>query len=114
MSLIYSFGFKEDVISALEWTLENFGEKTRIGYLDLIEASLTSIAKDPLLLHSREFEESVRFYHLKHRRKVARVDGIAVKNPKHLIVYRIRDREIEILRLLHERMDIVSQFGESE
>ena len=51
---------------------------------------------------------------LKHRKKFARVDGNAVKNPKHLIVYRNRDGEIEILRLLHERMDIVSQLGESE
>ena len=114
MSLTYSSGFKEDLISALEWALENFGEKTRTRYLKLIEVSLNSITKDPLLLHSREFEKTVRIYHLKHRKKAARVDGIAVNNPKHMIVYRIEDGEIEILRLLHERMDIISQLGESE
>ncbi|HCN79344.1 MAG TPA: hypothetical protein DIT13_19445, partial [Verrucomicrobiales bacterium] len=54
----------------------------------------------------------VRIYHLRHSRKAAPVGGLIVKNPRHFIVYRITsDRAIELLRVLHERMDFETQMN---
>jgi len=102
----YTSTFEDDVVSALEWTLENFGNSAMDRYAKLIEIALRSLSGEPLPLASREFE-TVRLYHLTHSKKDAPVDGVIVNNPRHLLVYRVDGNTLEFLRLLHERMDIV-------
>ena len=55
------------------------------------------------------FDCDVQAYHIRHCRKNAPVGGLIVKNPRHFIVYRTTaSGGIELLRVLHDRMDIES------
>ncbi|MFT5465191.1 MAG: plasmid stabilization system protein ParE [Verrucomicrobiales bacterium] len=105
--------FEKDVISALEWTLENFGSSATDRYAKLIDIALKGISIDPLLSGSSVFQD-VRLYHLRHCRKSAPVAGIVVKNPRHFVAYRVNGDTIEILRLLHESMDFILHLGDDQ
>jgi toxin ParE1/3/4 len=109
MNLIRSATAVEDIESCLLWSVENFGIPAAHRYRVLLEVALLAIMKDPDLHGSKQvegFDGKVRIYHLRHSRKAASVGGLIVKNPRHFIVYRATEvREIELLRVLHERMD---------
>ncbi|HRJ10998.1 MAG TPA: type II toxin-antitoxin system RelE/ParE family toxin [Prosthecobacter sp.] len=105
----------EDIESCLLWSAENFGIPAARRYRALLEVALLAILEDPELCGSKlmeGFDGKVRIYHLRHSRKAAPVGGLIVKNPRHFIVYRITsDRAIELLRVLHERMDFETQMN---
>jgi len=55
----------------------------------------------------------MRIFHLRRCRKKAALNGLVVKEPRHFVLYRIKEPGgIEILRLLHDEMDIDQQAKE--
>ena len=115
MNLIRTAKSVEDIESCLLWSAENFGIPAAHRYRVLLEVALLAIVEDPDLHGSKlieGFDDKVRLYHLRHSRKVASVGGLIVKNPRHFIVYRATDDgAIELLRVLHERMDFDTQMS---
>jgi toxin ParE1/3/4 len=113
MNLIRSATAVEDIESCLLWSVENFGIPAAHRYRALLEVALLAIMEDPELHGSKQvegFDGKVRLYHLRHSRRSAPVGGLIVKNPRHFIVYRaMEERAIELLRVLHERMDFDTQ-----
>ncbi len=74
--------------------------------------SVREIGKVPDLIGARRFEEfrpSAWIYHLRHSRKRAAVDGVVVKSPRHFVIYLEEPEAVQILRLLHDSMDIEAQ-----
>lgn len=104
---------QEDIESILAWTHENFGEHARLRYKSVIFQALNDLAENPTRAGTQvrsEVDHQARTYHLRHsRRRVKDVAG-TVKNPRHFILFRIQhDGTLEIVRIVHDRMDITTQ-----
>ncbi len=83
------------------------GAEARVRYRALLTAAMRRIAADP---HGRstvdlgELFEGVRSFHIRHSRSESR--DAAVGEPVHVIFYRAGEPGlIEIVRVLHERME---------
>ncbi len=116
MNVIRTAKALEDIESCLFWSAENFGIPAAHRYRVLLEVALLAILEDPELPGSKlieGFSGKVRAYHIRHSRKEAPVGGLIVKIPRHFIVYRTTGtRSIELLRVLHDRMDFESNLNE--
>jgi toxin ParE1/3/4 len=116
MNLIRTAKAVEDLESCLLWSAESFGIPAAHRYRALLEVALLAILEDPELRGSKPiegFDGKVKIYHLRHCRQAAPVGGLIVKNPRHFIVYRTMEAgAIELLRVLHERMDMGTQLQE--
>ncbi len=104
---------EEDIVSLTAYTLENFGEQTLDRYLTLIEVSLLELCKNPSRLGVKEFENGIMKFHLHNCRDAAAKTGGIIKKPRHIIFFReTEDEALEILRLLHDSMDVDKQLGQ--
>lgn len=90
-----------DIEDILDWTLERFGPLQLESYADVITDALDALSSGPQLIDVRrrpELGDDVATLHVaRHGRK-----------GRHLVVFRIRelDKIIEVLRVLHDSMDI--------
>lgn len=103
---------RADIKDALRWSLVHFGPGALRRYQRLITVALSEIAADPCLAHSYELsglQSGIRLYHLRHSRKRAAIEGRMVREPRHFIAYRVLKSGVTIVRLLHDRMEIVRQ-----
>src|SRR5205085_4999074 len=109
MDVIIAARARNDLVSILTWTQENFGAQTSKRYAKLIETALEEIAADPDRAGSvqrPEIAEDCRTYHLLHSRKKAGMPGNIVRKPRHLLLYRVPGLAVvEIGRVLHDSMD---------
>jgi len=97
-----------DLQDCILWSARNFGRQAAYRYKVLLEVSILEIGNNPNLIGSdsiNEFDDSIKKYHLRNSRKNAPVGGIIVKRPRHFIVYRVKQDEIQILRVLHDQMN---------
>ena len=87
----------EDLNEIWIYTVDNWSEKQAdVYYRDLIEA-IQEIAKHPKYLDRNYDEILVGLY--------------CHKCNKHLIFYHLVDNEVEVIRILHQKMDIYSKFS---
>ncbi len=115
MGLRYFPAARDDVRNVIRWSRQNFGDLAAQRYRRLISVALSDIEANPLLAHSYELkglQSSVRLYHLKHSSDRAAIDGRLVKKPRHFIAYQSEDIPV-IVRLLHERMQIVDHLKDT-
>jgi toxin ParE1/3/4 len=87
-----------DLEKIWRYTVDTWGVSQAIHYIEELDAAFQLLADNPLLSRERiEFQPSVRIHHFKH----------------HLIVYqRQAEKEVAIIRILHESMDIETQLSE--
>lgn len=90
---------QKDIEDILTYTLETWGILQFQKYQILIENTLKAISEDPALAKSRSREELF---------PLCRSYAFG----KHIIFYRLKNEIVEIVRILHERMDIDSQIPE--
>lgn len=100
----------QDIGAILAWSQERFGPEVRLRYERLIDTAIDDVADDPDRLGSRvrpELRAGIRTYHLISSRERGRGPGGIIRTPRHLLVYRlIGDTQLEILRVLHDRMEL--------
>ena len=92
-----------DLEHLLATSLDRWGEVGRARYATLLAAAMRAIARDPEGSATRERAEllpGLRSLHIRHARGAR-----SVKDPVHVIFYRASDQLIEIVRVLHERME---------
>jgi toxin ParE1/3/4 len=92
-----------DLSRILATSFERWGESGRARYAELISAAIRALARTPQRSSTRERPElspGVRSFHIRHARSAQ-----AVKDPVHVIFYRTSETFIEIVRVLHERME---------
>ena len=93
---------------------ERWGVEARHRYTATLAAAMCQVAADPQGRTTRDRSElmhGIRSFHLRH----ARVDdpGSRVRRPVHVLYYRVIWPElIEIVRVLHERMEPARQIAE--
>jgi toxin ParE1/3/4 len=91
---------RRDIVNALHWSVDQFGDRQQDAYRQLIEEALARIGADPEAAPARtrpEFGKGLWTLHIGRRGKAAR----------HLFAYRLRaDGVIDVARLLHDAMDL--------
>ena len=90
---------EQDIETILEWTHEEFGEKIRRRYEALLTRAIMDVAEDPERAGSRTVRRSAwpRTYHLRHSRDRVRKSIGTIHRPRHILVFRIRDkRQVDI------------------
>jgi toxin ParE1/3/4 len=93
-----------DYRNIVDWTVEQFGDLQARNYADTLSAALITPAEGPTTVGVRERAEIGRGLYTLH---VAR-DG---HRGRHFVLFRVgpsgrRQRHIEVLRLLHDAMDL--------
>lgn len=95
---------RSDLIDILAASLERWGAMGRSRYATLLAAAMRAAARDPQGPTTRDRSDllpGARSLHMHHA-----VTERAVKEPVHVLYYRqAPGGVIEILRVLHERMD---------
>jgi toxin ParE1/3/4 len=92
-----------DLEHILATSLERWGEAGRARYAALLATAMRAIARNPEGSAPRgraELSPGVRSFHIRAARGAA-----GVKDPVHVIFYRVADDAIEVIRVLHERME---------
>ena len=99
-----------DIAEILDWTLCEFGPKAARRYSLLLETALADLAENPERLgvvRRPEISKECGTYHLFHSRKKAARAGRKVRDPRHFLVFRVStDETLEIVRVLHDAMDL--------
>jgi toxin ParE1/3/4 len=89
-----------DFVEILTWTVENFGETQADIYAETLTLAIEALHDGPLLAGAQARDEiapNIRTLH------VARLG----KKGRHFVVFRqTEDRCIDVLRLLHDGMDL--------
>lgn len=98
---------REDIARILTASLERWGREGRTRYARLLEAAIHRIAAAPKGAATQlrpELSRGLRSLHL----RLVRLDepSIRIKTPVHVLYYReVRPGIIEVIRVLHERME---------
>ena len=93
----------EDVHRVIDWTLEQFGDQEAIVYAETIAAALEALSDGPTAIGVKERSEIAKGLFTLH---IAR----GGRRGWHFFLFRVidegRTRTIEVLRLLHDGMDL--------
>lgn len=89
----------EDLTNIWNYTVDTWSEQQADVYYEMLISSCRKVASDPVLF-GREYNEII--------------EGLlGFKANKHIIFYRlVTKEEIEIVRILHERMDLSNKLGQ--
>jgi len=92
-----------DFRNILDWTLEEFGSKQVLTYGDTVTAALDALRDGPTTIGVKERPEIAKGLFTLH---VAR----GKRRGRHFVLFRVagrgRSRTIEVLRILHDAMDL--------
>lgn len=98
-----------DIDEILVWSLKTFGPQTGARYEILLYQAMVDVTHDPQLTGSFLLEElgpGLHIYHRHHSRMNVADEKERVKSPRHFLVYRLRGEQVEIVRILHDAMDL--------
>jgi len=97
-----------DLQSIFAWTLDTFGEPAMERYSQIIGQALRDLAEDPARPGTQHATDELFIYHLRHSRSPGQVPR--VQHPRHFILFRATQTHVEILRYLHDAMDMEQHF----
>jgi toxin ParE1/3/4 len=91
LHLILSPAAQNDLIDILRYTGERWGHEQLLVYRDKLNTALLMITSNPQIGHmGAALPDTYRLYFV----------------GSHVIIYRIRENLIEVIRILHQRMSI--------
>lgn len=107
-----------DIGSILSWTEETFGSRARARYAALVVQAISDLADDPDrpgVSDRPEIATGIRAYHLGHSKRRVQPAVGAVNSPRHFVLFREEEVPvIEIVRVLHDSMDISRHMSRPE
>jgi toxin ParE1/3/4 len=96
-----------DLANILATSAERWGAEARQRYAAVLAAAMRQVAAEPdgpLTRKRPDLRSDIRSFHLRHVRRSA--EAAKVRRPVHLLYYRVAQKGvIEIVRVLHERME---------
>ncbi|MEO6505547.1 MAG: type II toxin-antitoxin system RelE/ParE family toxin [Terrimesophilobacter sp.] len=101
-----------DIDDILEWSVTQFGAAIRDGYEALIGAAIRSIVDKPNRAGSHDRADlgsGVRILHLMSSRDDVSQNVRKIVKPRHFVVYRQVGNVVQVVRLLHEAMNLPEQ-----
>ena len=107
---------KTDIAAILRTSEDRHGRNARIRYRALLAAAMRRIAADPQGRSTAERDDlllGIRSFHIRYSRNESR--EAPVVNPVHVIFYRVvQAGVVEIVRVLHDRMEPSRHIGEGD
>jgi len=104
-----------DLSQILAISEERWGTEGSDRYRARIAAAIRKVAADPYGPTTRDratLSSGVRSFHVRHARSGSNGPGAKVKRPVHVLYYRVVTPDlIEIVRVLHERMEPSRHLG---
>jgi toxin ParE1/3/4 len=103
---------ERDLLAIMAWSRREFGRAAQLRYEALLNIALRDLAADPRRPGARKAEgaaEGVWLYHLRHARLRAQPVE-RVRQPRHVLVFRIDADQVRVLRVLHDAMDLPEHF----
>jgi toxin ParE1/3/4 len=98
---------RRDIADILDTSAARWGLVGRQRYSALIASAIRAVAQNPTGVTTRsrsDLSKELRSFHIRHAR--AESGTTRVQNPVHVLYYRSIDPDlIEIVRVLHERME---------
>lgn len=98
-----------DIDDILEWTVERFGEPVRDGYEELINTAINELLADPERIGTEprpDLGPGIRVVHLRSSRDHIPHGVRRILKPRHFVVYRQVGDVLQVVRVLHEAMDL--------
>jgi toxin ParE1/3/4 len=95
----------------VQWTIDRFGEKQAVVYAETLSLALQALSEGPSIVDAKARAEILKGLFSLH---VARQG----RKGRHFILFRVARRGagdvIEVLRLLHDSMDLPRHFGAAD
>jgi toxin ParE1/3/4 len=90
-----------DFQEIIAWTLEEFGDRQARIYADVLSAALAALITEPTTVGAKERREIGKGLFTLHVTRSGR-------KGRHFVLFRVRPnaRQVEVLRLLHDAMDL--------
>jgi toxin ParE1/3/4 len=96
-----------DLANILSTSAEQWGAEGQQRYAAVLAAAMRQVAAEPegpLTRKRPDLRSGIRSFHVRHARRSA--ETAKVRKPVHVLYYRVaRQGVIEIVRVLHERME---------
>lgn len=96
-----------DLANILATSAERWGAEGRQRYAAVLAAALRQVAAEPdgpFTKRRPDLRPGIRSFHVRYARRSA--EGAKVRRPVHVLYYRVAgEGVIEIIRVLHERME---------
>ncbi len=92
-----------DYVEILQWTVKTFGEGQANNYAETIALAIEALEGGPDILGAKPREDiqpGIRTFHVARQGRTGR----------HFVVFRAAGSHIDILRLLHDSMDLPRHF----
>ena len=104
---------QRDLDDILARSDELFGDAAAERYRRLIDHAVANLLADPERLGVRIESGLPAWARLYPLRLASRGAALAdrVSRPRHLLIFRYTDRELRLIRVLHERMNVGSHLG---
>lgn len=115
-ALVVSPEAERDLDDLLAFTEERFGARTAERHRRLVDAAPLDLRLDPRRPGMREDSDlppGLRLYHLRFSRSRPPA-AERILRPRHLIAFRADRRQVEVLRVLQDAMDIPRHLRGSE
>jgi toxin ParE1/3/4 len=108
--LVLSAFAREDLALTLAWSEQVFGVAARSRYDALLLQAMRDLADDPERpgVHSVGRRTELKTYRIALSKNRVPREGGKVKSPRHLLLFRDDRGAVEILRILHDAMDLES------
>lgn len=109
MRLVLTLEARRDLLDILAHSRMRFGLATGRRYRQLLEQAFVDLSDDPgrAGVSGRPgLPPDLRFYHLRHSR--GRIPERVVR-PRHLVVFRVSRKQVVVLRVLHDAMDLAAR-----
>ena len=94
-----SYQAEQDYVEILQWTTKTFGESQVSTYAETIALAIEALEGGPDILGARAREDiqpGIRTLHVARQGRAGR----------HFVVFRAAGSDIDVLRLLHDSMDL--------
>ena len=115
--LVLSSAARIDLATIFDHSAETFGVKARSRYEALVEVALGELRADPTCVGSvprPELGPAIRAYHLRNCRTRGKAIGAPVKRPRHLVIYKLEDTHVLVVRVLHDAMELTRHLPPSD
>ena len=107
-----------DLAEILAWSADAFGDAARRRYATLIVQAIEDLTVDPARVGVEtrpEIAAGVQTYHLARSRNRVPPAAGRVITPRHFLIFRLRrDSAVEIVRVLHDSMDLARHLPPAE
>ncbi|HEV7280846.1 MAG TPA: type II toxin-antitoxin system RelE/ParE family toxin [Pirellulaceae bacterium] len=107
-TLVISSLARIDITLTISWSEQTFGPSASSRYEALLLQAMRDVAEDPARLGVEpvRLRDDLRTYRLYFSRNRVADPLARVKQPRHVLLIRPRADEVEVLRILHDSMDL--------